>query len=143
MAKLRVVIDTNVVFEGLTRGDSAAGLLIDAWMAGLLDVCVSGSLVYEYGDVLSRKLSAARWEHVQQALAALLTQTEFVSVYFSWRPISPHAADDHVIDCAMNAGAIVVTHNLRDFGSAREELGLRVVTPAQAVALLVGEGESQ
>jgi predicted nucleic acid-binding protein len=38
---LRVVIDTNVVFEGLTQQGGAAGLIIDAWLAGLLEICVS------------------------------------------------------------------------------------------------------
>ena len=53
---LCVVIDTNVVFEGLTKQGSAAGLVIDAWLAGLLQVHVSNALAYEYEDVLSRKL---------------------------------------------------------------------------------------
>lgn len=54
---LRIVIDTNIVFEGLTKKGSAAGLIVDAWLAGLLDVYVSNALAYEYMDVLSRKLS--------------------------------------------------------------------------------------
>jgi hypothetical protein len=32
----RVIIDTNVVFEGLTKKGGAAGLIIDAWHAGLV-----------------------------------------------------------------------------------------------------------
>jgi predicted nucleic acid-binding protein len=34
----RVVIDTNVLFDGLTQQQSAAGLFIEAWLKGLLDV---------------------------------------------------------------------------------------------------------
>ena len=40
----RVVLDTNVVFEGLTRQGGACGLIIDAWNAGLLSVYVSNAL---------------------------------------------------------------------------------------------------
>ncbi len=54
---LRVVIDTNVLFEGLTRQGGACGLIIDAWRAGFISGCISNALAYEYGDVLSRKLS--------------------------------------------------------------------------------------
>ena len=54
---LRVVIDTNVVFEGLTKKGGASGLIIDAWLAGLMVVCVLNTLAYEYDDVLSRKLA--------------------------------------------------------------------------------------
>jgi predicted nucleic acid-binding protein len=37
----RVVIDTNVIFEGLTKQGGAAGFLIDAWLSGLIDVYIS------------------------------------------------------------------------------------------------------
>ncbi len=53
----RVVLDTNVVFEGLTKQGGACGLIIDAWIAGLLNVYVSNALAYEYIDVLSRNIS--------------------------------------------------------------------------------------
>lgn len=55
---MRVVIDTNVVFEGLTKQGGACGLIIDAWRAGLIKACVTNALAYEYEDVLARKLSA-------------------------------------------------------------------------------------
>jgi len=42
---LRVVLDTNVVFEGLTKQTGVCGLIIDAWRAGLLTVCVSNALL--------------------------------------------------------------------------------------------------
>ena len=135
---LRVVIDTNVVFEGLTKRGGAAGLIIDAWLAGLLQVYVSNALVYEYADVLSRKLSESRWQRIKPVLGTLLARTKFVTIYYSWRPISPDPGDDHVIDCAMNAGAIVVTSNVRDFRAAEESLGLRVATPVEMAIHLTG-----
>lgn len=78
----RVVIDTNVVFEGLTKQGGAAGLVIDAWLAGLLEVCVSNALAYEYEDVLSRKLSEARWQKLQPVLGGLLSHAQFTAVYY-------------------------------------------------------------
>jgi len=134
----RVVIDTNVVFEGLTKRGGAAGLIIDAWLAGLLQVCVCDALAYEYADVLSRKLSEARWQRLKPVLGTLLSRAQFVVVHYSWRPISPDPGDEHVIDCAMNAGATVITSNVRDFRTARETLGLRVITPVEAVIQLAG-----
>ncbi|MDF5730668.1 MAG: PIN domain-containing protein [Rhizonema sp. PD38] len=70
---LRVVIDTNVVFEGLTKQGGAAGLVIDAWLADLLEVCVSNALAYEYEDVLARKLSENRWQKLKPVLGTLLS----------------------------------------------------------------------
>jgi len=116
-------------------------LLIDACVASLLQMCVSDALAYEYVDVLSRKLSAERWEVLRPVLGRLLKDAEFVKVYFSWRPISPDPGDDHVIDCAMNAGVKVVTSNVRDFELAKKSLGLEVMTPEEAVKELVERGE--
>jgi putative PIN family toxin of toxin-antitoxin system len=132
----RIVVDTNVVFEGLTKQGGASGLIIDAWLAGLIVVCVSNALAYEYDDVLSRKLSEERWSRLQPVLGQLLNIAQYTNIYFSWRPTSPDAGDDLVIDCAMNAGAIVVTSNIRDFRSAKDSLGLRIMTPVEFVNLL-------
>jgi predicted nucleic acid-binding protein len=133
---LRIVVDTNVVFEGLTKQGGASGLIIDAWLAGLMVVCVSNALAYEYDDVLSRKLSEERWSSVQPVLGQLLHVAQYTNIYFSWRPTSPDAGDDLVIDCAMNAGEIVVTSNIRDFWGARDSLGLWIMTPVEFVSLL-------
>jgi len=134
----QVVLDADVVFEGLTRRDGAAGLLIEAWLAGQLSVCVSNALAYEYADVLYRKLSPARWERIKPVLGALLSRARFVALYYSWRPMSPDPGDEHVIDCAMNAGAMVVASNVRHFQVARKALGLRVITAVEAVVRLAG-----
>ena len=135
----RIVIDTNIIFEGLTKKGGAAGLIVDAWLAGLLDVRISNALAYEYVDVLSRKLSETRWQKIKPVVGQLLSKSEFVDIYFSWRPSSPDPGDEHVIDCAMNVGAIVVTSNLSDFRSAENTLGLQVIEPVEFVKQFVEE----
>jgi putative PIN family toxin of toxin-antitoxin system len=132
----RVVLDTNVVFEGLTQKQTACGLIIDAWFAGLFQVCISDALAYEYLDVLSRKFSPTTWQTVQTVLRTLLEQAAFIPIHYSWRPASPDPGDDLVIDCVMNANALLVTSNIKDFRQAQAELGLSVLTPVKFVALL-------
>ena len=135
---LRVVLDTNVIFEGLTKQGGACGLLIDAWQAGLLTVCVSNTLLHEYDDVLARKLSESRYVDALAILNHLLdASTQLTSIYYSWRPMSPDPGDDHVIDCAMNANAIIITANIRDFRSARNAIGLQIMSPVELLSLLV------
>ncbi len=137
---INVVIDTNVVLEGLTKQGSAPGLVIDAWLTALIKVHVSNALAYEYEDVLARKLSTLRWQALQPILGTLLSRSQFTTIYYSWRPTSPDPGDDLVIDCAMNAKAIITTSNLRDFRQATESLGLQVITPAELVTrLALGE----
>lgn len=137
---MRVVLDTNVLFEGLTKRGSACGLIIDAWWAKLFSVCISNALAYEYQDVLSRKLSEPRRQEIKPILDGLLdVQSEFVKIYLSWRPMSPDPGDDHVIDCAMNAHALIVTSNVRDFEKARQILGVQVMTPVEFLDYLTSE----
>jgi len=133
---IHVVIDTNVVFEGLTKQGGASGLIVDAWLAGLFHAHVSNALAYEYAEVLSDKLSKARLQRLQPVLGKLLDRADFVTIYFTWRPSSPDAGDEHIIDCAMNSGATVVTSNVRDFQQAKHALGLRVITPVEFVKQL-------
>lgn len=132
----RVVFDTNILFEGLTKKRGACGLLIDAWLAGLIQVCVSDALAYEYKDVLSRKFAPPKWLNAQIALKTLLLNASFISVHYTWRPTSPDPGDDLVIDCAMNANALLVTANIKDFRKAQAELGLVVMTPLEFVTIL-------
>lgn len=80
------------------------------------------------------------WKRLQPVLGILLNLAEFIIIYYSWRPTSPDAGDDLVIDCAMNAGAIIITSNIRDFRSAKEYLGVQVMTPTQFITkLALGE----
>jgi predicted nucleic acid-binding protein len=110
---------------------------VDAWICELFDACVTDVLAYEYADVLSNKLNVSRWEEIQPALTRLLELAQFVVIRFTWRPISPDPNDDHVIDCAMAANGVIVTNNLRDFVSARENLGLKVLSAEEFVAALI------
>lgn len=108
-------------------------------MASWLEVYVSNALAYEYEDILSRKLSEQRWQRLKPLLGTLLSRAHFTIIYYSWRPTSPDLGDEHVIDCAMNANAIVITYNTRDFQNARESLDLRVMTPVKLVLKLASE----
>jgi predicted nucleic acid-binding protein len=136
---IRAVVDTNVLFEGLTKRNSASTLILRAWYRGLFQACVSLALQYEYYDVLSRKLSPQRWQRVQPALGSLLETSKPIVPHYLWRPSSPDPGDEFLIDCAMNAKAWIVTYNMRDFLSARLELGLIVLTPQDLLYELAKE----
>jgi predicted nucleic acid-binding protein len=131
-----LVIDTNVVLEGLTKQGSASGLIIEGWLAKLFTVNVSMAIAYEYQDVLARKLSAHRWQTLKPVLGNLLSYAEFTTIYFTWRPASPDPGDDLIIDCAMNANAAIVTSNIKDFRSAQQLLGLQIFTPVELILKL-------
>ncbi len=133
---VKAVIDTNVLFSGLTNGDVASDLVIQAWQAGIFQAYVSTAIALEYQEVLSRKLSSAGWLYAERALRTLLNQAIPVPIHFSWKPASKDPGDNLVIDCALNANAIVVTHNRKDFRQAQRELGLQVLNAVDFVVLI-------
>jgi predicted nucleic acid-binding protein len=70
---------------------------------------------------------------LQPALGSLLKKAQIFTINYYLRPISQDPGDDHIIDCAMNRKAIIVTANLRDFRLAQESLGVQVMSPLEFV----------
>jgi len=125
---IRAVVDTNVVFEGLTSL-SAAGQVMDAWARRSFVPCVSTALALEYEEVLTNKLGARKRPVALKALQALLDRAEFVAIHYRVRPASPDPDDDFVLEAAYNSGAVIVTRNLKDLRAAGASLGIDVRTP--------------
>ncbi len=82
-------------------------------------------------------LSPTQWQQAKPILRRLISYIQFVPIYYSWRPLSPDPGDEHVIDCALNANAIVITSNLKDFKIAQQEVGLSVMSPSEYINFLI------
>jgi hypothetical protein len=71
---------------------------------------------------------------VDVLLDAVAAVAEPVRLAYLWRPTLPDMDDDMVLEVAVNGRAEgIVTFNLRDFGAAAEQFGLRVLSPGDAV----------
>jgi predicted nucleic acid-binding protein len=127
---MRVVVDTDVLVEGLSR-KGTCGRVVDAWVARRFTPCVSTALAFEYEAVLRRHGRRETADDRARALQALLARAEFVPVVFGYRPASPDPGDDFIVDCVMNAGAALVTSNLRHFKDASTALGFHLWRPAE------------
>lgn len=137
---IRAVVDTNVLFEGLTHLGPAAEV-VDAWVSRRFLPCVSTALALEYQDVLSRKLKPTRSEKSLMALQALLVRCEYVPIYYTYRPASRDPGDDFVVDCVLNSRSLLVTSNVRDFVEASQKLGFQILQPSEFVVLLGKEAQ--
>lgn len=132
---IRGVVDTNVLFEGLTRRGTA-GEIMDAWAGREFLPCVSTALALEYQDVLARKLSPLRGDAVLKALQALLVRAQYVPIRYSYRPASTDPGDDLVIDCVLNSQSLLITSNVRDFKEPARRWGFAVLRPPDFLRLL-------
>jgi predicted nucleic acid-binding protein len=92
----------------------------------------------EYEDVLKRPAqrlaTGLSIEQVDLFLAALSDAIEPVELHFRWRPQVRDAADEMVLEVAINGQAdALVTHNIRDFSGAADRFGIQVLRPAEVL----------
>lgn len=121
------------------RGASRA-LLTDA-LGERFTLLLSVPLMLEYEAVATRPehLDAAGLsaQDVQDVLDAVATILEPVRLAYLWRPLLRDADDDMVLETAVNGRAdLLVTVNRRDFLPDAERLGIRIVSPADALVRL-------
>ncbi|PPE68706.1 PIN domain-containing protein [Caldimonas thermodepolymerans] len=107
---------------------------------GLVTPLCSTALFLEYEAVLSReetrKATGHSLEDVAALMSALAAVSEGVDISFRTRPILSDAADEMVLEAALNGQAdAIVTHNVRDFRPA-STLGVTVATPGEIVRSL-------
>ena len=132
---IRAVVDTNVLFEGLTKRGSC-GAVVDAWKEKRFVPCVSTALALEYEATLTNKLGTRKRRLAVGALSALLNRVEFIPIVYRVRPMSPDPDDDFVIECAFNANASIVTRNVKDFRIAQSALEIAVLKPSEFLVRL-------
>ena len=128
-----IVLDTNVLIAGLRSRNGASFRVLGLVGEAAFELNVSVPLVLEYEEVAKREsralgLTHAEIDDVLDYLCAVATHRE---IYFLWRPVLRDAADDMVLEVAVEASCdFVVTHNVRDFAGA-ERFGLQAITPGE------------
>ena len=128
-----IVLDTNVLIAGLRSRNGASFRLLSVIGEATFELNVSVPLVLEYEEVAKREARALGLTHaeIDDVLDYLCAVAVHREIYFLWRPVLRDAADDMVLEVAVEAGCdFVVTHNARDFAGA-ERFGVRVVTPGE------------
>jgi putative PIN family toxin of toxin-antitoxin system len=137
---VRAVLDTNVLVAGLRTRRGASFQLLRLARARRLIPVISVPLFFEYEDVLSRSgiLPNIPAAAVGKFLDAFLLLAEPHEIHFLWRPMLADPKDEMLVELAMAAGGNppLITFNARDFTPATQRLGLRVLTPSEAVRML-------
>ena len=137
---MRVVLDTNVIVSALIWGGLPFQLL-QAAEAGAITLFSSPVLLEELRDTLARPHLASRLgrerSSVEQAVSLYEQLVNLVNPP-AIAPTSRDPNDDHVIACALAAGASLIVSGDRDLLVLNAHRSIAIVTPAQATALLVG-----
>jgi len=134
---MRVVLDTDVLVAAFRSDQGASRQLLLAALDRRFVMLVSVPLMLEYEAVLTRQehLTAAgiTADDVNTVLDALAAVIEPVRLAFLWRPRLKDAADEMVLETAVNGTANrLVTFNLKHLGEAALEFGVRAMRPGEA-----------
>lgn len=140
-----IVVDTNIVLSGCRSRNGASFIVLRGMLSGEIQFAASPAMILEYEDILKRPdllgdPPTLSHEQVEAILDALCAQAIPSLPWFRFRPFLNDPKDDHVIECALAAGAHTIVTNDRDFRhSAVPAFGLRVIQAGDLVAELKQE----
>ena len=132
---MRVVVDTNVLVSALLSVHGAPAQVLDLVRQGVVTLCADGRILDEYDEVLTRPEFPFDKADVAKLTRFIRQACELVSV--DAPPLSlPDPDDESFLEVAV-CGHVdaLVTGNARHYPQNRRS-GVRVVTPAELVALL-------
>lgn len=67
-----------------------------------------------------------------EVLDALLSVSQWVRIFYLWRPNLKDEGDNHLIELAVAGGAnCIVSHNLKDFNQSELKFDIKICTPRQ------------
>ena len=136
-----MVLDTDVVVAAFRSPTGASAELLNMARRGEIEVAVSVALVLEYEAVLKRTehllAAGASLAKAELTVDSLIRVGKPVFVDFRWRPQTRDAADEMVLEAAINAKAgAIITFNRRDFGNAPLRFGIDCLLPSEALEKL-------
>ena len=136
---MRIVLDTSGLVSAIRSSNGAAAEIVRLAVLGKLTLLMDYKLACEYRDVALRMeqlhVSGKSRAETASILDALEAIAEPVFVAFQYRPLSPDANDDMVLDVAINGNAdAIVTNNTKHFREAAESFHLEVLTPAELLS---------
>ena len=135
----RIVIDTNVFIGSLISPHGLNREMIRRCLQREYQPLMGNALSAEYESVMERPeiISKCRLnrEEIDHLLNAFLNVSEWVEIYYSWRPNLRDEGDNHLIELAVAGNAkIVATNNIRDFRAAELSFpNISILTPAQII----------
>jgi predicted nucleic acid-binding protein len=128
-----------VLITALRSNAGAAAEVVRLALYQELTLLMDYKLACEYRDVALREdqLNASGKSRAETTamLDALESIAEPVFIAFQYRPMSPDANDDMVLDVAINGAAdVIVTNNIRHFREASVRFQLKLMTPVELLS---------
>ena len=131
-------MDTDAVVAAMRSPAGASAAMIRAMRQRQATLLLSVPLAIEYESVCRRsehrEASGLSVQQVEIFLDAIIAMGEPVRTHFLWRPQLRDPNDEMVLEAAVNGRAnVLVTFNVRDYGTAAAEFGVEVLLPREAI----------
>jgi putative PIN family toxin of toxin-antitoxin system len=129
---MRIVLDTNVLVSGLVSAAGPPGWIVEAVLAGELELAFDMAIRHEYEDVLRRREFRFSSETVDDLLSAVDQFGFQVAAAPPCPAPLPDPDDEPFLAVAAATGSVLVTGNLKHF-PRDARAGVSVLTPRQLV----------
>ena len=113
---MTVCLDTNVLIQARARSHPY-GLILDAFVFGLLNWAVSNRVLSEYAEIISQKPGEAAWGAVFRLIDLIDVSGNLISIspHYQFHVIGNDPDDNAFTDCAIAANADCVITEDRHF----------------------------
>lgn len=120
---VKIVVDTNVFISAIISSRGLNRELIKRCLLGEYQPLIGNALFLEYESVMERAEIIAKCPldrtEILDLLVTFVSVSEWVNIYYSWRPNLKDEGDNHLIELAVAGNAkIVATNNVKDFKGA-------------------------
>lgn len=135
---LRVLLDSSVVRAGFVSSSGASRALLLAALDRVVTVIASTALMLQYEDVLLRPGTLADAGMSSRDALGFLDDLCAVCLPVAtdvlWRPASPDAGDDLVLDAAVNGIAdVIAAFGLRHLRAPAARFGIATEVPVDVL----------
>ncbi len=120
---IKIVVDISVFISALISSKGCSRELIRRSLKGEYQPLMGNALFSEYESVIGREEIIAKCPltsaEISALLASFMSVSQWIYIYYLWRPNLKDEADNHLIELAVAGNAqIIATHNIKDFQNA-------------------------
>jgi putative PIN family toxin of toxin-antitoxin system len=136
---IKIVVDTSVFISALISSKGSSREIIRRYLKGEYQPLMGNALFSEYESIIHRSETIAKCplttEEISVLLASFMSVSQWVYIYYLWRPNLKDKADNHLIELAVAANAqIIATRNVKDFQNAELLFpNLSILTPEEII----------
>jgi putative PIN family toxin of toxin-antitoxin system len=136
---IKVVLDTNVFVSSFFGGNPRK--IIDLWNNGEIALCLSGPIIDEYVEVLTR-LGLQNEREIGELLSLFArgSHTHFTANPPKLHVVDTDPDDDMFIECAVALKAKFVISGDRALRDIKSYMGIAIVTPRDFLETLIKSG---